>query len=153
MIKSIAISIMNWNNHTDLYWLYWQLTAKINSGWKSKPTQYLQIHLHDDDNDLVYCSNKWVRPSHHNVLNYFHTSKDCTIIKETKPGCPRIYIYIYIWNWQNMIIQPPQAHNHRKIWQQWESLIIHTFLLLKRWGNSPFYTCHYGNVFHSISFS
>ena len=31
----------------------------------------------------------------------------------------------YICNrWQNMVAQPPQTHNHGKIWQQWERWIL-----------------------------
>ena len=54
--------------------------------------QYLQIGLHNDDSEVVWCAEKQIRPSGHNVHYYLHTSEDCTIIRDGKPSIPAIYM-------------------------------------------------------------
>ena len=54
--------------------------------------QCLQINLHNDDNEMVQCTNKRKRSSSQNVSDYLHSIINCTIIMKTNPGFPGMYM-------------------------------------------------------------
>ena len=53
---------------------------------------YFQYILHNDDNQVVCCANKRIPPSGKNVRDFLRILYDCTVIKDTKPSFPFIYM-------------------------------------------------------------
>ena len=112
------------NMHSPIYFMkdHWEKWLNLRHTFETECTkkfgvQYFQIGLHNDDNEVIWCANKRIPSSVHDVLYHLQTSQDCRVIKDNKktfPGCL----------WQHMIVQPLQAHNHGKIWQQWGMLIL-----------------------------
>ena len=68
----------------------------------------LQIGLHNDDNEVVWCANKRIRPLGHHVFSYLYISEDYTVVKNTKPRFPGIFMK------PTAFVQQPQAHSQGK---------------------------------------
>ena len=51
--------------------------------------QYFHIHLHNDDNEVVWCA---IRPTAHDVLGYLRRSQDCRVIKKYNTSFFEIYM-------------------------------------------------------------